>query len=112
MDYDKMNLLALRNYARELGVKHPTGYAKGKLINEIEKILRGETEPYRTSRGRPPKTATVESLIIKEENKIEKDKTEIKIQKAFVDFRKEVFDTVDRFEKKLSRLFCEYKKEK
>ena len=112
MDYDKMSLLTLRNYARDLGVKCPTKYKKNNLIEEIEKILQGETQPYRTKKGRPPKTETVDSLIKKEEEKNEDDKIEIKIQNACNMFKNEMADEIDRFQKKILRLIGKYNKKK
>ena len=61
--YSKMNiselndlsLFELRNAAREMGVKSPTIYNKGDLINKMMSISSGSVAPTKSNRGRPPK---------------------------------------------------------
>ena len=63
MDYSKMSreelddlsLFELRNAAREMGVKSPTTYNKGDLIDKMFSISTGEVKPVKSNRGRPPK---------------------------------------------------------
>jgi transcription termination factor Rho len=63
MDYSKMSreelddlsLFELRNAAREMGVKSPTTYNKGDLIDKMISISSGEVKPVKSNRGRPPK---------------------------------------------------------
>lgn len=63
MDYSKMSieqlnelsLFELRNAAREMGVKSPTTYNKGDLIEKMISVSTGKIAPVKTNRGRPPK---------------------------------------------------------
>lgn len=77
MDYSKMSsvqldqlsLFELRNAAREMGVKSPTTYNKGELIDKMISISTGKIAPVKTNRGRPPKALVglkVEEAPIKE----------------------------------------------
>ena len=61
MQYDvfqlyEMDIHALRNIAREVGVKSPTTLTKKALIDEILQIENGNKQPcIPTKKGRPPK---------------------------------------------------------
>ena len=61
MQYDvfqlyEMDIHALRNIAREVGVKSPTTLTKKALIDEILQIESGNKQPcIPTKKGRPPK---------------------------------------------------------
>ena len=62
MQYDvfqlyEMDIHALRNIAREVGVKSPTTLTKKALIDEILQIESGNKQPcIPTKKGRPPKS--------------------------------------------------------
>ncbi len=60
-----MNLLELRDLARELGVHSPTVLKKEELVDKTLAVLNGEAEPTEKSkRGRPPKPITdIKSLV-------------------------------------------------
>lgn len=54
-----MNLLELRDLARELGVHSPTVLKKEELVDKTLALINGEAEPITKSRrGRPPKPIT------------------------------------------------------
>ncbi|MBR2330222.1 MAG: Rho termination factor N-terminal domain-containing protein [Clostridia bacterium] len=53
----EMNIHALRNIAREVGVKSPTTLKKKELIDEILQMESGNQQPcIPTKKGRPPKS--------------------------------------------------------
>ena len=54
-----LNILTLRELARQVGVATPTSKKKDQLIDEIIKIQSGKMQPYsaKTKQGRPPKSA-------------------------------------------------------
>ena len=62
MQYDvfqlyEMDIHALRNIAREVGVKAPTTLKKKELIDEILQMESGNQQPcIPTKKGRPPKS--------------------------------------------------------
>lgn len=58
-ELNDMNILALRDFARRLGVVSPTSKKKGQIIKEILEIKEGSRKPnMSTTRfGRPPKSA-------------------------------------------------------
>lgn len=49
-----MGVYELRRLARNFGVVSPTSKKKAQLIEEIEKIKRGEIKPKFSKKGRPP----------------------------------------------------------
>lgn len=52
----EMNLLELRDLAREIGVYSPTTLKKNELVEQTLAVINGELEPAKkTKRGRPPK---------------------------------------------------------
>ena len=55
--YKNYSIYELRNIGRNKGVKNPTTLRRADLINEINKIDRGEVLPYvkKTKQGRPTK---------------------------------------------------------
>ncbi len=55
---NQMRIYELRDLGREKGVKSPTSLKKNELIDKILEISCGETEPYRTNRGRPAVSAS------------------------------------------------------
>ena len=56
-DIDHLSLFELRDVARELGVPKPTTLKRENLLDAIEDIMLGRTNPApRTTRGRPPKS--------------------------------------------------------
>ncbi len=57
-DLDDLNIFALRDFARKIGVKSPTSKTRAEIIKEINDIKSGAKEPnFSTTRhGRPPKT--------------------------------------------------------
>ena len=56
-ELQKRNLYFLREYGRKVGVSRPTSKKKGKLIEEIVKILtKAEPPSKRSGRGAPPKS--------------------------------------------------------
>ena len=58
-DYlDACGIHEIREYARSVGVQHPTALKKQKLIDGILDIRDGKVEPQKGKKaGRPPKTA-------------------------------------------------------
>ena len=57
-ELDKINIYALRNVAREVGVKSPTSLTKQVLIEEILLIQSGAKQPVvQSKRGRPIKNS-------------------------------------------------------
>ncbi len=67
----KLKILTLREIGIELGVKAPTSLTKAKLIEAILKVSNGQTEPYRSNKGRPANKITIgvmSSLFATEEN--------------------------------------------
>ncbi len=72
-ELERLCVYTLRNVAREVGVKAPTTLKKSELINEIERIQRGEKQAkIPDTRGRPVKS------LIGEEKKIIDSISEIK----------------------------------
>ena len=61
----EMNLLELRDLARELGVPSPTVLKKNELVEKTLAVINGEVEPAEKSkRGRPPKPISkIEKLV-------------------------------------------------
>lgn len=56
-DLESMDIFALRNTARSVGVSSPTKKNKLELINQILAIISGEVEPPQPpKKGRPPKS--------------------------------------------------------
>jgi|GEM_PF-4739060 len=57
INFDRMGIYDLRNYARSLGVLSPTKLKRQQLIASINAILEGVEEPEKPKdmRGRPPK---------------------------------------------------------
>lgn len=75
---EQANLYALRNIAREIGVKAPCTLNKQSLIDEIIIIQKGEKLPYFSGKkGRPVKT-NIESQYKVDEKAILKLKEQIK----------------------------------
>lgn len=76
IEYSKMNidelnelsLFELRNAAREMGVKSPTTFKKGDLIQKMISVSSGQSSPSTSKRGRPPKAL----VGLKTEDKFEK----------------------------------------
>lgn len=61
-DLEKCSIYELRIIARNLGVKSPTTKRHLKLVDEINKILKGDIAPnFYTKKGRPHK-ATLQQL--------------------------------------------------
>ena len=55
-DLRKINILTLRNLARNIGVYAPTRLSKPKLVDEMMLIINGEKPPrFPNGRGKPPK---------------------------------------------------------
>jgi transcription termination factor Rho len=61
----EMNLLELRDLARELGVPSPTVLKKNELVEKTLAVINGDVEPAKKSkRGRPPKPISkIEKLV-------------------------------------------------
>ena len=80
-ELDKLNYHVLRNLAREVGVRAPTSFAKGKLIDEILLIESGKKEPFKgTSKGRPVKKNTIDKISLEQISvSIEKEKIKTEI---------------------------------
>ncbi|MGN1221728.1 MAG: hypothetical protein ACI4TT_00670 [Christensenellales bacterium] len=56
IDFEKMGIYDLRNYARSIGVISPTKFKRDELIQKITAIIMGEEpEKKKTNKGRPPK---------------------------------------------------------
>ena len=78
-ELEKINIYALRNLAREIGVKSPTSLTKPALIEEILQIQIGKSQPHEPSkRGRPVKNSMENNqgeflLSIKERAAIKKE---------------------------------------
>ncbi|MDD4002713.1 MAG: transcription termination factor Rho [Clostridia bacterium] len=72
---NNMNLLELRELARELGIPSPTILKKGELIKQTLGIINGDLEPAtKSKRGRPPKQIKgLEGILeaLKGEDKVE-----------------------------------------
>lgn len=60
-----MNLLELRDLAREIGVHSPTILKKEELVEQTLAVINGDTEPVEKSkRGRPPKPiSSIDNLL-------------------------------------------------
>ena len=106
MQYDKehldqINIHALRNIAREIGVKAPTSLLKQVLIDEILQIASGKKQPYRSTKaGRHAKNFVIESTSNKKAVDIVDTKKAISDdeKKEFIDF------VLKEIEKKLNEL--------
>ena len=78
-ELDKINIYALRNVAREVGVKSPTSLTKQVLIEEILQIQSGAKQPVvQSKRGRPIKNSIENkndeiSISVKEKMAIKKE---------------------------------------
>jgi transcription termination factor Rho len=74
---NNMNLLELRELARELGIPSPTILKKGELIEQTLGIINGDLEPAtKSKRGRPPKQIKgLEGILeaLKGEDKVESE---------------------------------------
>lgn len=88
---------ALRNLAREVGVKAPTALRKSELIEEILLIESGKKEPKKpNNKGRPTKKMVMDRVAL--EN-IKLDVEKDKINKEFADLivekiRKFLYDLI------------------
>ena len=80
MDYLKINLHALRTYAKDIGVKSPSIYTKSVLIEKIKAVESGKTKPYFSKRGRP----NSERLSVCDKN-TQKNKSKPKKRHTFCD---------------------------
>jgi transcription termination factor Rho len=113
---NNMNLLELRDLARELGVHSPTVLKKEALIEKTLAIINGEAEPTEKSkRGRPPKPITdINRLAGILNDKTTDDNFDNKPQKTNENITVENTSTlckirnrVPKFEEELSEGACE-----
>lgn len=66
INFNRMGIYDLRNYARSIGVHSPTKLKRDELIANIKAVLEGVKEPERpkVSRGRPPKHKVDEDFML------------------------------------------------
>ena len=68
-----VSLGALRSYGRTLQLKAPTKYTKSWLVQEIIKVLCGESKPQRDKKGAPIKSDYIDPKIIEKINALRKE---------------------------------------
>lgn len=98
---DQINIHALRNIAREVGVRSPTSLNKQPLIDEIMQIASGNKQPHRSTRGgRHVKNFVIEDINNQKDSELVRIKKGInaKVKKEFIDF------VLKEVEKKLNEL--------
>lgn len=99
----EMNLLELRDLAREMGVHSPTTLKKGQLVEQTLAVINGELAPIKKSkRGRPPKPISgVENLlgVLKGEENImpstESKTSVLKVRSEVPRFDEENYNNID-----------------
>lgn len=92
VDFSKINFHDLRLYATKIGVKSPTVYNKGELIEKIKEVENGMVLPEEQKRGRPRK----ENLYF-EEDKTSPSKKEIMFEiKNLIGMMENVLEMVSK----------------
>ena len=91
MQYDKvilrkMNLYALRDIGREIGVKAPASLKKATLIDNILKVCSGEIEPCFSNKGRPAMKKS-DVRIVEKNNPQKLAQFENKLDKALLELK-------------------------
>ena len=98
---DQINIHALRNMAREVGVRAPTSLNKQTLIDEIMQIASGNKQAYwSTKGGRHVKNFAIEDINTDKEASADNAKKRLndKEKREFIDF------VLKEIEKKLNQL--------